>query len=121
VQDLLWDLRDELVPLILEKRAYIYICGDAKNMAHSVEQKLMAMLGQAKGGSAEVEGAKEFKLLKERHVSFECPFLTEAVVDGSNLFMVAATALGCLVVVSFSYAYSGRIATVSHYRYKYSN
>jgi hypothetical protein len=38
-------------------------------MAHSVEQKLMAMLGEAKGGSAEVEGAKEFKLLKERQVS----------------------------------------------------
>jgi NADPH-ferrihemoprotein reductase len=69
VQDLLWDARDKLVPLILEKRAYIYICGDAKNMAHSVEQKLMAMLGEAKGGSAEVEGAKEFKLLKERQVS----------------------------------------------------
>ena len=69
VQDLLWDARHELVPLILEKRAYIYICGDAKNMAHSVEQKLMAMLGEAKGGSAEVEGAKEFKLLKERQVS----------------------------------------------------
>ena len=69
MQDLLWDARDKLVPLILEKRAYIYICGDAKNMAHSVEQKLMAMLGEAKGGSAEVEGAKEFKLLKERQVS----------------------------------------------------
>ena len=72
VQDLLWDARHELVPLILEKRAYIYICGDAKNMAHSVEQKLMAMLGEAKGGSAEVEGAKEFKLLKERQVSGGC-------------------------------------------------
>ena len=69
VQDLLWDARHKLVPLILEKRAYIYICGDAKSMAHSVEQKLMAMLGEAKGGSAEVEGAKEFKLLKERQVS----------------------------------------------------
>ena len=65
----MWDARHKLVPLILEKRAYIYICGDAKSMAHSVEQKLMAMLGEAKGGSAEVEGAKEFKLLKERQVS----------------------------------------------------
>lgn len=66
VQDLLWDLRAQLVPLILEKRAYVYICGDAKSMAHSVEEKLMAMLGEAKGGSAQVEGAKELKLLKER-------------------------------------------------------
>lgn len=68
VQDLVWDLRDTLTKLILEKRAYIYICGDAKHMAKSVEEVLMKMLGEAKGGSAEVEGAKEFKLLKERNV-----------------------------------------------------
>ncbi|KAI5450457.1 hypothetical protein NCC49_003079 [Naganishia albida] len=67
VQDLVWDLRDTLTKLILEKRAYIYICGDAKHMAKSVEEVLMKMLGEAKGGSAEVEGAKEFKLLKERN------------------------------------------------------
>jgi NADPH-ferrihemoprotein reductase len=68
VQDLVWDLRDTLTKLILEKRAYIYICGDAKHMAKSVEEVLMKMLGEAKGGTAEVEGAKEFKLLKERNV-----------------------------------------------------
>ncbi|GHJ84407.1 hypothetical protein NliqN6_0809 [Naganishia liquefaciens] len=67
VQDLVWDLRDTLTKLILEKRAYIYICGDAKHMAKSVEEMLMKMLGEAKGGTAEVEGAKEFKLLKERN------------------------------------------------------
>lgn len=69
MQDLLWDARTDLTPLILEKRAYIYICGDAKSMAKSVEEKLMRMLGDAKGGSAEVEGAKELRLLKDRNVS----------------------------------------------------
>jgi NADPH-ferrihemoprotein reductase len=71
VQDLLWNERIDLAPLILEKRAYIYICGDAKQMAKSVEEKLMRMLGAAKGGSAEVEGARELKLLKDRNVSIE--------------------------------------------------
>lgn len=70
VQDLIWDERAELAPLILDKRAYIYICGDAKSMAKSVEEKLMRMLGDARGGSAEVEGAKELKLLKDRNVSW---------------------------------------------------
>lgn len=65
----MWNERDDLAPLILEKRAYVYICGDAKSMAKSVEEKLARMLGAAKGGSAEVEGAKEVKLLKDRNVS----------------------------------------------------
>jgi NADPH-ferrihemoprotein reductase len=69
VQDLVWDMRAELAPLILEKRAYIYICGDAKNMSKAVEDRLMKMLAEAKGGSPEVEGAKELKLLKDRNVS----------------------------------------------------
>ncbi|EIW68745.1 hypothetical protein TREMEDRAFT_71903 [Tremella mesenterica DSM 1558] len=67
VQDLLWELRTEIAPLILEKRAYVYICGDAKSMAKSVEERLIKMLGEAKGGTAEVEGVKELKLLKERN------------------------------------------------------
>jgi hypothetical protein len=37
-------------------------------MAHSVEEKLVQMLGEAKGGGL-VEGQKEYKLLKERNVS----------------------------------------------------
>ena len=69
MQDLLWDLRQTLAPLILERRAYLYICGDAKSMAKSVEAVLVRILGEAKGGSAEVEGVKELKLLKERNVS----------------------------------------------------
>ena len=38
-------------------------------MAKSVEEKLARMLGEAKGGKAEVEGVKEVKLLKDRNVS----------------------------------------------------
>ena len=68
VQDLIWDERTDLAALILDKRAYIYICGDAKSMAKSVEDKLMRMLAEARNGSAEVEGAKELKLLKDRNV-----------------------------------------------------
>ncbi|KAF8516848.1 putative cytochrome P450 oxidoreductase [Hysterangium stoloniferum] len=66
VQDLVWDDRDMIADEILNKKAYVYICGDAKSMAHSVEQKLAQILGAAKGGSAEKEGAEAVKLLKER-------------------------------------------------------
>ncbi|WVR04474.1 hypothetical protein IAU60_001477 [Kwoniella sp. DSM 27419] len=67
VQDLIHDMRSELAPLITDKRAYIYICGDAKSMSKAVEERLAQMLGEAKGGSAEVEGVKELKTLKERN------------------------------------------------------
>lgn len=86
VQDLIYDLRHTLAPLILEKRAYIYICGDAKSMAHAVEEQLKIMLGEAKGGTAAVEGAKEFKLLKDRSVSPAYP----------NTYLIALT--GCSAV-----------------------
>lgn len=69
MQDLIWDERATLASLILDKRAYIYICGDAKSMAKSVEDKLMRMLAEARNGTPEVEGAKELKLLKDRNVS----------------------------------------------------
>ena len=72
VQDHIWEKRAELAPLILEKRAYVYICGDAKSMAKAVEERLVQMLAEAKGGSVEVEGARELKLLKERNVSLPC-------------------------------------------------
>jgi NADPH-ferrihemoprotein reductase len=72
VQDLIWDNRKDLAPLILEKRAYIYICGDAKSMSKSVEDKLTRLLAEARGGTPEVEGAKELKLLKDRNVSAGC-------------------------------------------------
>ncbi|KZT40655.1 riboflavin synthase domain-like protein [Sistotremastrum suecicum HHB10207 ss-3] len=66
VQDLLWEDREHISNAILNLKGYVYICGDAKNMSKAVEDKLAAMLGEAKGGSAEVEGAQELKVLKER-------------------------------------------------------
>lgn len=66
VQDLIWEDREAIADEILNKKAYVYICGDAKGMAHSVEEKLAQILGQAKGGSAEKEGIEAVKMLKER-------------------------------------------------------
>jgi len=66
VQDLLWDDRTNVADAIINGKGYIYICGDAKSMAKAVEDVLAKILGESKGGSAEVEGAAELKLLKER-------------------------------------------------------
>ncbi|KAK2459652.1 hypothetical protein APHAL10511_008297 [Amanita phalloides] len=66
VQDLMWEEREQLADAILNGKGYVYICGEAKNMSKAVEEVLAKMLGQAKGGSAEVEGVAEVKLLKER-------------------------------------------------------
>ncbi|KAG9315571.1 hypothetical protein JVU11DRAFT_3207 [Chiua virens] len=66
VQDLMWDDRKNIADAILVGKGYIYICGDAKSMSKAVEEVLMRILGEAKGGSAEVEGAAEIKMLKER-------------------------------------------------------
>jgi NADPH-ferrihemoprotein reductase len=66
VQDLLWDDRENIADAIINGKGYIYICGDAKSMAKAVEDVLAKILGESKGGSAEVEGAAELKLLKER-------------------------------------------------------
>lgn len=66
VQDLLWDDREHIAKAILEGKGYVYICGEAANMSKQVEKVLARILGEAKGGSAEVEGAAEVKLLKER-------------------------------------------------------
>lgn len=66
VQDLIWEERKSIADAILVGKGYIYICGDAKAMSKAVEEVLMRILGEAKGGSAAVEGAAEIKLLKER-------------------------------------------------------
>lgn len=66
VQDLIWDDRVNIAESILTGKGYIYICGDAKSMSKAVEEVLAKILGEAKGGSAEVEGVAEIKLLKER-------------------------------------------------------
>ncbi|KAL4402820.1 NADPH-hemoprotein reductase [Malassezia pachydermatis] len=66
VQDLIWEDREALANAILNKRAYIYICGEGKGMCHDVESTLSKILGQAKGGDEEL-GRAELKLLKERN------------------------------------------------------
>lgn len=100
VQDLIWDHRAALAPLILEKRAYVYICGDAKSMAKAVEDRLVHLLAEAKGGKPEVEGAKELKLLKDRNVSvhasprvmcIDCPAIDDRrlELDASPRYIIA--------------------------------
>ncbi|KAK0539820.1 hypothetical protein OC835_000992 [Tilletia horrida] len=64
VQDLIYERRAELVKDILERRAYIFICGEAKGMSHDVENVLAKILGEAKG--SEAAGRQEIKMLKER-------------------------------------------------------
>lgn len=66
VQDLIWEDKDAIADAILNGKGYVYICGDAKSMSKAVEETLCKILGEAKGGSGEVEGAAELKLLKER-------------------------------------------------------
>lgn len=66
VQDLMWEDRERIAEAILNGKGYIYICGEARNMARQVEEVLARIFGEAKGGSAAVEGAAEIKLLKER-------------------------------------------------------
>lgn len=66
VQDLLWDQRADISQAILEKRASVYVCGDGRHMSKDVEAKLASMLGEAKGGSKDVEGMAELKALKDR-------------------------------------------------------
>lgn len=67
VQDLIWEDAEQIADAILNGKGYVYVCGDAKSMSKSVEETLCRILGEAKGGSAEVEGAAELKLLKERN------------------------------------------------------
>ncbi len=66
VQDLIWEDQEQIADAILNGKGYVYICGDAKSMSKSVEETLCKILGEAKGGSPEVEGAAELKMLKER-------------------------------------------------------
>ncbi|KAG6336105.1 hypothetical protein ID866_2971 [Astraeus odoratus] len=66
VQDIMWDVRDSIADAILNGKGYVYICGDAKSMSKAVEETLARILGEAKSGTAEVEGAAEMKILKER-------------------------------------------------------
>ncbi|KAF8650128.1 hypothetical protein AX16_005365 [Volvariella volvacea WC 439] len=66
VQDLIWNEREHIADAIINGKGYVYICGEAKNMSKQVEDVLARILGEAKGGTAAVEGVAEVKLLKER-------------------------------------------------------
>ena len=66
VQDLIWEDRETLADAILNKRAYVYICGEGKSMCHDVEATLSRILGEAKGGDEEL-GHAEIKALKDRN------------------------------------------------------
>jgi NADPH-ferrihemoprotein reductase len=72
VQNLMWDDHERLAELIMDGKAYIFICGDAKGMCKDVEDGLVKMLGERKvknkggEGDPEKEGQAELKMLKER-------------------------------------------------------
>jgi len=66
VQDLMWEDREAIADEILNKKAYVYICGDGKGMAHAVEETLARILGGANGGEKEKEGWDQVKMLKDR-------------------------------------------------------
>lgn len=63
VQDYILDHGDALAADILERKAYVYVCG-ATDMSHDVEKAFVQVLGKAKG--SEEDGKKEVKMLKER-------------------------------------------------------
>lgn len=67
VQALIDETASDIAEAIIEKKGFLYICGDAKNMAHDVENRLRKIFGEHKGGTAEKEGAAELKLLKDRN------------------------------------------------------
>ena len=66
VQDLIWEDRTEIADAILNKRAYVYICGEAGGMSQDVEHTLVRILAEARGGSEDA-GRAEVKLLRERN------------------------------------------------------
>ena len=66
VQDLIWEDREYIADAILNKRGYVYICGEGKGMCHDVEHTLARILGEAKGADEEV-GRQELKLLHDKN------------------------------------------------------
>lgn len=67
VQQLISNERENIKQALVEKKGYAYICGDAKHMARDVEDLLKEILGEAKGGTKEKEGAAEWKLMQDRN------------------------------------------------------
>lgn len=64
VQDLIWQNKDEIAKDILEKKAYVFICGEAKGMAQEVEAIFAKILSEAKGSPE--AGKAEIKMMKDR-------------------------------------------------------
>jgi len=65
VQELVAENADRVVEALIQKKGYLYICGDAKHMAKDVEATLECIIGESVGSGRDL-GAKEIRLLKER-------------------------------------------------------
>jgi NADPH-ferrihemoprotein reductase len=63
VQDYILENGAQLADDILQRKAYVYVCG-ATDMSHDVEKAFVQVLAKAKG--SEEEAKKEIKTLKER-------------------------------------------------------
>ncbi|GAA97161.1 uncharacterized protein L969DRAFT_84417 [Mixia osmundae IAM 14324] len=63
VQQLIRAQKDHIKSLLVDKKGYVYICGDAKNMAREVEEVLKELLGEATGEP----GEKAYKTMKDRN------------------------------------------------------
>lgn len=65
VQQLIEEQAGRIVEALVERKGYLYICGDAKFMAKEVETTLEDIMGRSLGGGREV-GVRELRTLKER-------------------------------------------------------
>jgi len=65
VQDLIEEQAEKIVEALVEKKGYLYICGDAKHMAKDVECTLEKIMG---GGldAGLGSGEKQLRIIKER-------------------------------------------------------
>ena len=63
---MMWKNKEELVTLLLDKSAYFYVCGDAKNMAKNVREKLIACIQAVKGLSEADAMAKISELVSDK-------------------------------------------------------
>lgn len=66
VQDLIWEDRAYIADAILNKRGYVYICGEGKNMCKDVEDTLARVFAEAKNTNDE-DGRAELKQLHDKN------------------------------------------------------
>jgi NADPH-ferrihemoprotein reductase len=64
VQQLLSGHREMVRKAIVDDGGYVYICGDAKGMAKSVEDVLRNIVGDGQDGEAELQLLKKKKRLQ---------------------------------------------------------